>query len=95
MQKYDVALKPLLQTSGLFLLERLAGVHLTRWVNTELPQMQTARLDLLGETDGRELVHFELQSTKDSKMPLRMVEYAISVYRQFGRFARQFVLYVG
>jgi Domain of unknown function (DUF4351) len=95
MQKYDVALKSLLQTSGLFLLERLAGVHLARWVNTELPKIQTARLDLLGEGDTGELVHFELQSTNDSKMPLRMVEYAIGVYRQFGRFPRQFVLYVG
>ena len=95
MQKYDVALKSLLQTSGLFILERLAGVHLARWVNVELPQVQTARLDLLGETDTGELIHFELQSTNDLKMPLRMAEYALSIYRQFGRFPRQFVLYVG
>lgn len=95
MQKYGVALKSLLQTSGSFILETLAGVHFRRWINVELPQVQTARLDLLGETDASDLIHFELQSNNDPSMPLRMAEYALGVYRQFGRFARQFVLYVG
>ena len=54
-----------------------------------------ARLDLLGETDTAELVHFELQSTNDPNMPLRMAEYALAIYKQFRRFAWQFVLYVG
>ena len=95
MQKYDVALKSLLQTSGLFILERLAGVRLIRWLNVELPKVQTGHLDLLAETETGELIHFELQSTNDPKMPLRMAEYALMIYRKFGRFPRQFVLYVG
>src|SRR3954454_20995975 len=95
MQKYDVALKSLLQISSLPILEHLAGVHLRRWVNVELPQVQTARLDLLGETDEGELVHLKLQSTNDSNMALRMAEYALGVYRQFWRFPRQFLLYLG
>ncbi len=95
MQKYDVALKSLLQTSGLFVLERLAGVRFVRWLNVEVPKVQTAHLDLLAETETGELTHFELQSTNDSKMPLRMAEYALMIYRKFGRFPRQFVLYVG
>ena len=95
MQHYDVTLKSLLQTSGLFILERLAGVHLTRWINVEVPKTQMARLDLLGETQEGELVHFELQSTNDPHMPLCMAEYALVVYRHFGRFPRQFVLYLG
>jgi hypothetical protein len=61
MQKYDIALKSLLQTSDVSVLEQLAGVHLARWINVELPQVQTARLDLLGETEAGELFHFELQ----------------------------------
>lgn len=76
-------------------MERLAGVHLARWLNVELPKVQTARLDLLAETDTGELIHFELQSFNDPRMPLRMAEYALMIYRQFGRFPRQFVLYVG
>ncbi|MBV9037145.1 MAG: DUF4351 domain-containing protein, partial [Acidobacteriaceae bacterium] len=95
MQKYDVALKTLLQASGISILQQLAGVHLARWINTELPQMKAPRLDLLGETETGELVHFELQSTNDLDMPLRMAEYAVAVRRHFGCFPRQFVLYVG
>jgi hypothetical protein len=95
MQKYDIALKSLLQTSDVSVLEQLAGVHLARWINVELPQVQTARLDLLGETEAGELFHFELQSANDAAMPLRMAEYALGIYRQFRRFPRQFVLYVG
>src|SRR3954452_223148 len=90
MQKYDVALKSLLQISGLPILEHLAGVHLRRWVNVGAPQVQTARLDLLGETDKGELVHFELQSTNDSNMALRMAEYALGVYRHSGVFPGSF-----
>ena len=37
----------------------------------------------------------ELQSSHDSDMPLRMVEYALAVKRKFGTIPRQIVLYVG
>ncbi|HEX4807983.1 MAG TPA: DUF4351 domain-containing protein [Bryobacteraceae bacterium] len=93
--KYDIALKSLLQTSGLTILERLAGAHLVRWLNVELPKVRMPQLDLLAETETGELVHFELQSRNDPEMPLRMAEYALAIYRQYGRFPRQFVLYVG
>ena len=68
---------------------------MARWINVELAEVSIARLDLLGETDTAELVHFELQSTNDPNMPLRMAEYALAIYKQFRRFAWQFVLYVG
>ncbi|MBV9036742.1 MAG: hypothetical protein JO182_19790 [Acidobacteriaceae bacterium] len=42
-----------------------------------------------------DLIHIELQSSNHKKMALRMAEYAISIYRQFGRFPKQIVLYVG
>jgi predicted transposase YdaD len=93
--KYDIALKSLLQTSGLTILEQLAGVRLVRWLNVELPEVRMPHLDLLAETAARDLLHFELQSNNDSGMPLRMAEYALAIYRQYGRFPRQFVLYVG
>ncbi|HEX4228002.1 MAG TPA: DUF4351 domain-containing protein [Bryobacteraceae bacterium] len=93
--KHDVALKALLQASGLTILERLAGARFVRWLNVEIPQFKMPRLDLLAETDLGELVHFELQSLNDTDMPLRMAEYALAICRQFGRFPRQFVLYVG
>jgi hypothetical protein len=52
-------------------------------------------LDLLAETATRDLLHFELQSKNDPGMPLRMAEFASAIYRQYARFPRQFVLYVG
>jgi hypothetical protein len=76
-------------------LRELTGVAVRRWLNVELPEVQATRVDLLGETDAGELVHIELQSTNDPKMPLRMAEYYVRVYRQFGRFPRQVLLYVG
>ena len=53
-------------------------------------------MDLLGETaDEGGLVHLELQSSNDSAMALRMAEYSLGIFRLFGRFPRQLLLYVG
>jgi len=94
MQEYDVALKSFLR-NGKESLQALTSVAVERWHNVELPEVRNLRVDLLGEaTDGR-LVHIELQSAHDATMALRMMEYAAAVYRQFGRFPEQIVLYVG
>lgn len=95
MQEYDVALKLLLQASTDSILRQLTGVTVDRWMNVELPQVQATRVDLLGSTAEGHLVHIELQSNNDLKMPLRMAEYLLRVYRQFGKFPRQILLYVG
>jgi hypothetical protein len=73
----------------------LAGTAVTRWLDVELPKMQNRRLDLLGETVDGGLVHVELQGSHDASMPLRMAEYCLGVFRLFGRFPQQVVLYVG
>jgi hypothetical protein len=52
-------------------------------------------VDLLGETASGDPFHIELQSTNDITMPLRMAEYCLRVYRLFGKFPRQILLYVG
>lgn len=57
--------------------------------------MQNQRLDLLGRAGNGQLVQIEAQSANDSAMPLRMAEYSLGVYRQYGQFPLQFVLYVG
>lgn len=93
--QYDTALKLLLQQSGASLLATLAGAPVVRWLPIELPKVQNARLDLLGETAGGELLHIELQSVNASDMPLRMAEYYFAIYRQHGRFPRQVLLYLG
>src|ERR1035441_3360394 len=95
MQEYDVALKLLLQGSATLIMRELTGTAVAKWLDVELPKVQNLRLDLLGETVDGGLVHVELQSSNDATMPLRMAEYCLGVFRLFGRFPRQVVLYVG
>jgi len=95
MQEYDAALKLLLQSSTSSLLRQATGLTIARWLNAELPKVETTRADLLGMTEDDHLVHVELQSTNDSSMAFRMVEYALRIYGRLDQFPRQIVLYVG
>jgi hypothetical protein len=96
MQKYDVSLKLLLRTSGAGVLQALTGgVAVEKWLDVEMPEVRNTRVDLLGETADRNLLHIELQSTHDPAMAVRMAEYGLRVYRLFGRLPRQILLYVG
>src|SRR5438874_12163014 len=95
MQEYDIALKLLLRGSAGLTMRELTGTVVEKWLDVELPRMQNTRADLLGETREGRLVHLELQSGNDAKMPLRMAEYCLSVFRLFGEFPRQVLLYVG
>jgi hypothetical protein len=94
MHEYDVAFKLVLQSVDLTMRE-LAGTPITRWLNVELPEIQNTRVDLLGETETGELIHIELQSSNDPKMPLRMAEYCLRVLRLFGKIPHQVLVYVG
>jgi predicted transposase YdaD len=73
----------------------LTGGSVARWLNVEMSQVLSSRVDLLGVTDGDALVHIELQSTNDPDMALRMAEYSLRIYRQFKKFPKQIVFYVG
>lgn len=96
MHKYDTVLKSLLQDWRNSLLEQITGAKIGRWLNVELPEVTQTRVDLLGQTaGGKRLIGFELQSSNDKLLPLRMAEYALRVYRQYQRFPEQYVLYVG
>jgi predicted transposase YdaD len=97
MHEYDTVLKVLLQGSANSILEQITGAKVARWLNVELPEVQQTRVDLLGESadEKRDLIHLELQSTNDLHLPLRMAEYSLRVYRQFQRFPKQVLLYVG
>jgi len=95
MQEYDVALKVLLQSPARSTLSELTGMAVAKWLDVELPKVQNLRLDLLGETADDQLIHLELQSGNDSAMALRMAEYCLGVFRLFGRFPRQVLVYVG
>src|SRR5258708_990379 len=95
MQEYDAALKLLLRGSATVTMRALTGTTVEKWLDVELPKVQNTRVDLLGETSDARLVHLELQSGNDTTMPLRMAEYCLGVYRLFGQFPQQIMLYVG
>ena len=81
MHEYDVAFKLILQQSVDVAIREIAGTTIAKWLNVELPEVRNTRVDLLGETEGRDLIHIELQSTNDPTMPLRMAEYCLRVFR--------------
>jgi len=95
MHEYDIALKSVLRRLTGGVLRELTGFAVKRWHNAELPAVQSRRADMLGETADGTLLHIELQSTNQSGMALRMLEYATAIQRQFGQFPEQVVLYVG
>ena len=95
MHDYDITLKSLLRGPARETMRELTGVSIERWLNIELPKFQNPRVDLLGEGSDESLVHLELQSANDPKMAIRMAEYALGVYRLFGKFPRQILVYVG
>jgi hypothetical protein len=95
LQEYDVALKVILRGSARLVMEQLGGGALQSWLDVELPGVSSPRVDLLGESGAGDLLHFELQSGNDAQMAIRMAEYSLRVFRQFGRFPQQVLLYVG
>jgi hypothetical protein len=95
MQEYDVALKLLLRKSAKLTMRELTGTEIGKWLDVELPKVQNTRVDLLGEAVDGNLIHLELQSGNEATMPLRMAEYCLGVFRLFGKFPRQVLLYVG
>lgn len=92
--KYDTAFKLTLQHVDVTLREIL-GRGVTHWHNVELPKVRGTRAALLGETEAGELVHIELQSANEARIPIRMLEYCLDVLRQFDRYPTQVLLYVG
>lgn len=68
---------------------------IARWLSVELPEVQNTRVDLPGQTAAGDLIHIELQSSNEPKMALQMAEYCLRVFRLFGRFPHQVLVYVG
>lgn len=95
MNEYDEALKSLLRGSANVLLRQITGTSIRNWLNIEIPQREGLRVDLVGLTADENLLHMELQSRPDTGMAFRMLEYDVGLFKVYGRFARQVVLYVG
>ena len=95
MREFDAALKKALMQRGSRWFRMLTGCKSLRWLNVELNKSRSLRVDLLGMASNGEIYHFELQSHNDLGIWLRMAEYALAIYRKYGRWPVQFVIYVG
>lgn len=96
MHDCDTTLKELLMASVNTIPREIGSDGMVaRWLNVELPKVRNQKVDLLMELTTGGILHIELQSTNDARMPLRMLEYGISICGQLGTFPRQLVLYVG
>ncbi len=95
MQKYDIALKEILRTPDSVAATQLAGARVKRWLDPHLPQAVSPEADLVGETLAGGLVHLEIQSSNDRRMPERMLRYCSGLYWRTGRLPRQILVYVG
>lgn len=95
MHEYDTALKLALEGASDIVIEAVTGVRIERWLNVELPEVRSTRVDMLGATAEGQYIHIELQSRNEPKMALRMAEYCLSVYRRHSKLPRQILLYVG
>jgi len=95
MHEYDTVLKDLLKNPQSTVLERITGKKIERWLNVEFPEVRQTRVDLLGETVDGELMAMELTGQNENNFPLRMAEYALSIYREYGRLPNQYALFVG
>ncbi len=93
---FDATLKDFFQKQPTSLLLELAGgVPVVEFLNVELPAVQERRLDLVMLLADGTLLHLELQSSNDSDMGLRMLEYYALLWRRYRKTVRQAVLYVG
>ncbi|MGE3536130.1 MAG: Rpn family recombination-promoting nuclease/putative transposase [Candidatus Tectimicrobiota bacterium] len=93
--RYDTTLKTLFQAPPPRLLQLLIGSQARTMLTVEYPTVQTRRPDLVVQLlDGR-LYHLELQSTNDTAMPWRMLEYFSLLCQHYGQAPQQQVLYVG
>ena len=95
MHEYDATLKSILTRSAGKALAEITGLEIARWLSTDLPAVRHRRADLLGETATRKLLHLELQSTNQTHMARRMLEYSLAIHRKFHRLPEQIVVYVG
>ena len=95
MPDFDATLKIFLRRLAAPVFEQLTGVSIVEWIQPELPEIRTLRPDLVGRTSSGDLVHFEIQAQNDPNMPIRQMEYALSIYKALQRWPEQIVLYVG
>jgi len=93
--KYDYTLKDLFKDIPSALLQMLTGFKDGKFLDIQFPEIKYRQPDLLLELPDKTIFHLEFQSSYDSTMLLRMLEYQFLIYQQHGKEAKQLLLYVG
>jgi len=89
MFEYDATLKLSLRGSAAATIQALSGLTIDRWLNVEVPNVESLRVDLLGESADGTLLHIELQSSNQPSMARRMLEYGVAIMRRYDRYPEQ------
>jgi predicted transposase YdaD len=93
--KYDYTLKDLFKDIPSALLQLLTGFRDGKFLDIQFPDIKYRQPDLLLELPDGTIFHLEFQSSYDPSMLLRMLEYHFLIFQQYGKEAKQLLLYVG
>ncbi|MCG6552077.1 MAG: hypothetical protein L7F77_07100 [Candidatus Magnetominusculus sp. LBB02] len=94
-QKYDITLKDLLKDIPKVFLKLLTGYETGKFIDVQFPDIQLREADLVLEVTDGKLIHFEIQSTNEKDMDIRMILYGVLILNQYKIIPKQVVLYVG
>ena len=75
--------------------ERLAGAAPVEWLNVELSETRAQRVDFVCRLANGAIFHMEFQTTNESTMAHRMLDYYVALLKKYGSAPRQVVLYLG
>ena len=97
---YDKTIRSLLKELPVVFLELLTGEKLSKDalkpLDTKLQKVIEREADLIVENaETGDIYHVEFQSTNDSSMPDRMAVYYYLIKQNYGRYPKQFLVYVG
>jgi hypothetical protein len=93
---FDSTIKDLIQRDRPSLLTQLSGgIAIRAFLNVELPKVQDRKLDLVLLLEDDSILHIEIQSTHDSEIAYRMLDYYSLLKRRYKQPTRQVLLYVG
>lgn len=95
-RQLDILLRELFQQASLKLTQFLTGKKGIKLLDNTFPSVKERQADVVIELEDSSILHIEIQSYPDKKMPFRMLEYySLLKSRYSDREIRQMVLYVG
>jgi hypothetical protein len=95
-QPFDAIFKELLTDPDSCFLALLTGnIPVSEPLPSEFVRFTVRTADLLWRLANGSILHIEIQSKNDPKMPYRMLEYALAIASKYGSRILQIVLYIG